>query len=132
MGSEGESSSSLHQTNVWPDPAVWGEQEVAFFKKSIGEYYCGLCKVAESVLQAICEGITANNPRLSKPLEAIVKSCNDSDDSLSESHTSILTLLGYQPGTRHKRGSKGFMRPLVAAHTDVGVITGEFSASKYV
>jgi len=123
MGSEAKSSSCLHQTNVWPDATVWGEKEVEFFKTSIGDYYCGLCKVAESVLQAICEGITANDPKLKKPLEAIVKPCNDSNKPLSESHTSILTLLGYQPGTRHKRGSKGFMKPLVAAHTDVGVIT---------
>jgi hypothetical protein len=41
----------------------------------------------------------------------------------STNHTSILTLLGYQPGSRHKKGSKAYMRPLVAAHTDVGVIT---------
>ena len=41
----------------------------------------------------------------------------------SKNHTSILTLLGYQYGNRHKKGSKGYMNPLVAAHTDVGVIT---------
>ncbi len=40
-----------------------------------------------------------------------------------KNHTSILTLLGYQPGSRHKRGSRGYMRPLVSAHTDVGVVT---------
>jgi len=93
MGSEAKSSSSLHQTNVWPDATVWGEEEVAFFKKSIEEYYCGLCKVAECVLQAICEGITANDPRSKTPLEAIMKTCNDSNKTI-QSHTSILTLLG--------------------------------------
>ena len=35
-------------------------------------------------------------------------------------HSSILTLLGYSPGSRHKRKDKP---PLVAPHTDVGVIT---------
>ena len=45
------------------------------------------------------------------------------DENETPHHTSILTLLGYQPGSRHKRGSKGYLRPLVSAHTDVGVIT---------
>jgi isopenicillin N synthase-like dioxygenase len=31
--------------------------------------------------------------------------------------------LGYQSGSRHKKGSKGYLNPLVAAHTDVGMIT---------
>jgi isopenicillin N synthase-like dioxygenase len=38
----------------------------------------------------------------------------------SVTHSSILTLLSYRPGTRHKRKEKP---PLVAPHTDVGVIT---------
>jgi isopenicillin N synthase-like dioxygenase len=39
-------------------------------------------------------------------------------------HTSILTLLGYRTGTRHKLTQKNRpAHPLVAAHTDVGVIT---------
>ena len=41
----------------------------------------------------------------------------------TNNHTSILTLLGYQFGSRHKKGGKGYLRPLVAAHTDVGMIT---------
>ena len=41
----------------------------------------------------------------------------------ASARTDVYTLLGYQYGSRHKKGSKGYMRPLVAAHTDVGVIT---------
>ena len=41
-------------------------------------------------------------------------------------NTSILTLLGYRTGSRHKKlnqKKKRTVHPLVAAHTDVGVIT---------
>ena len=47
----------------------------------------------------------------------------------SLAHSTILTLLGYRRGTRHKKpqatkkSSRKRMHPLVAAHTDVGVIT---------
>lgn len=41
----------------------------------------------------------------------------------ASARTDVYTLLGYQYGSRHKKGSKGYMRPLVAAHADVGVIT---------
>eukprot|EP00581_Thalassiosira_minuscula_P001178 CAMPEP_0183738332 /NCGR_PEP_ID=MMETSP0737-20130205/54269_1 /TAXON_ID=385413 /ORGANISM="Thalassiosira miniscula, Strain CCMP1093" /LENGTH=947 /DNA_ID=CAMNT_0025972843 /DNA_START=21 /DNA_END=2864 /DNA_ORIENTATION=+ len=55
--------------------------------------------------------------------DATTSSSSSSDSTTNNHHTSILTLLGYQPGSRHKRGSKGYLRPLVAAHTDVGAIT---------
>jgi len=40
----------------------------------------------------------------------------------SEAHSSILTLLGYTKGKRHNKQGKTY-RPLVAPHTDVGVVT---------
>jgi isopenicillin N synthase-like dioxygenase len=111
----GSSSSSLHQPNAWPSSEVWGAEEASFFISSIEEYFEHTRLAADCILTAICDGINANNADRARSIEVL--------SNQSKNHTSILTLLGYQYGSRHKKGSKGYMRPLVAAHTDVGVIT---------
>ena len=120
--------SSLHQPNVWPTATSW-DANAFTFKSAIEEYFNAICYAANCVLRAICDEINNSNKNISivesmKTLSELM----DADDSTgndkkSTNHTSILTLLGYQPGSRHKKGSKAYMRPLVAAHTDVGVIT---------
>lgn len=114
---EYDSSSPLHQPNTWPS-----EEYSSKFKHSIEEYFEQTCHAANCILKAICDGIKDDN--CSKSIQVLSESTNSTDnEEKNKSHTSILTLLGYQPGSRHKKGSKGYMRPLVSAHTDVGVIT---------
>ncbi|KAL7526605.1 hypothetical protein ACHAXR_005987 [Thalassiosira sp. AJA248-18] len=128
-GSNLHSLSSLHQPNAWPNDETWGHQKSTFFRSSVEEYFEGTCHAADCILDAICDGIIAENADISGCIQVLSKSskshhqldnCNDIKD---KNHTSILTLLSYQHGTRHKKGSKGYMRPLISAHTDVGVIT---------
>eukprot|EP00804_Cyclotella_cryptica_P004293 CCRYP_013500-RA/>CCRYP_013500-RA protein AED:0.00 eAED:0.00 QI:83/-1/1/1/-1/1/1/376/710 len=114
-----KSLSSLHQQNSWPKEDVW--REAPHFRSVIEEYYDNLRCAADSILAAICDGIIANNAELQKSMRVISEAQHDQQNT--ENHTSILTLLGYQPGSRHKKGSKGYLNPLVAAHTDVGMIT---------
>lgn len=58
------------------------------------------------------------HPDLESALQPLTK--NETNNGCFGQTSSILTLLGYCTGTRHKGKNKG---PLVAAHTDVGVIT---------
>ena len=109
--------SSLHQPNSWPNEETWDTQNATQFKSSVEEYFERTRHAADCILKAICDGIIANNPDISTSIKVLSESTNE------KNHTSILTLLGYQPGSRHKKGSKGYMKPLVSAHTDVGVIT---------
>jgi len=125
--------SSLHQPNTWPTEEVWGYESATVFRSAVEEYSERICHAADCILKAICDGITAEeNAEISSSLQLLSESSNnstirntingnESDDN--PHHTSILALLGYQTGSRHKKGSKGYMRPLVSAHTDVGVIT---------
>lgn len=117
--------SSLHQPNSWPSEDVWCE--ALLFRSVIEEYYDKLRCAANSILAAICDGVIAENAELQQSISVISKTAQEIEtkrDKLeTENHTSILTLLGYQPGSRHKKGSKGYLNPLVAAHTDVGMIT---------
>jgi isopenicillin N synthase-like dioxygenase len=55
------------------------------------------------------------DPTLKDVLQPLMRNVAETNET-----TSILTLLGYRPGSRHKGKHKS---PLVAAHTDVGVIT---------
>ena len=115
VGPESESSSSsLHQPNAWPSSEVWNDEDASFFISSIEEYFEQTRLAADKILTAICDGI-ANKSDNTRSIDVLYNQ--------SSNHTSILTLLGYQYGSRHKKGSKGYMRPLVAAHTDVGIIT---------
>ena len=117
--------SSLHQPNKWPTAEVWGYENASNFKSTIEAYFERTCHAADCILRAICDGIIDDNQNVSiAVLRESCKSGNDADEGdESKKHTSILTLLGYQSGSRHKRGSKGYMRPLISAHTDVGMIT---------
>jgi isopenicillin N synthase-like dioxygenase len=76
-------------------------------------------------VKALCDALRHSQPELVSSLTAL-GSIEEEKGSIA--HTSILTLLGYCKGTRHKDTGKTFnkkkrMHPLVAAHTDVGVIT---------
>lgn len=124
------SFSSLHQPNEWPTAACWDQDKALFFKSTVEEYFRTICKVADCTLRAICDGIIAENENtdIVESVRILFESSNtDMYDARqgkgSMNHTSILTLLGYQPGSRHKKGHRAYMRPLVSAHTDVGVIT---------
>lgn len=135
----GSSSSMLLQPNIWPSAEVWGEEACREFQEATERYYEAACQAANLVLQAICQGLLEKYPQLESSLAPLLEESLSSSASSSTSHhhdlssddattdpsqptqtTSILTLLGYRTGTRHKGKNKG---PLVAAHTDVGVIT---------
>jgi isopenicillin N synthase-like dioxygenase len=104
VGSE-TGESSLHAPNVWPpDDQQW--EHATGFQDAMTAYYQQSCRVANMVVQAITDALSETQ---------VVFPQNDNDNAPG---TSILTLLGYRVGARHKRG-----QPLVAAHTDVGVIT---------
>jgi len=86
--------------NVWPSD--WEACED--FRTCMETYFAQACQVSETILQAIWDALQVNR---------VV----DSTNTKEASH--ILTLLSYGVTSRHSK-SKG---PLVAAHTDVGVIT---------
>lgn len=141
--------SSLHQPNVWPTAnstlghtwttdegsvemkkLCWDDANAFNFKSAIEEYFNAICYAANCVLRAICDEINNSNKNVSivESVKSLSELMNNDDSTGNDkksttNHTSILTLLGYQPGSRHKKGSKAYMRPLVSAHTDVGVIT---------
>ena len=113
----GETSSPLLRPNVWPPEDVWDTESSKEFHATIEKYYDGACLAANAVVRAICDGLTRNEADLASSLDPIFM-------KESIAHTSILTLLGYRKGTRHKKTQKKrVLHPLVAAHTDVGVIT---------
>eukprot|EP00980_Cylindrotheca_fusiformis_P020722 scaffold7738_cov133-Cylindrotheca_fusiformis.AAC.31 len=109
--------SPLFSPNAWPSSEVWDEDSCSIFQSNVQAYYDQLCLVAHAIVRAICDGIVRQRPALAPSLQAVSRK-----ESLD--HTSILTLLGYRTGTRHKRTQKKrHVHPLVASHTDVGVIT---------
>jgi isopenicillin N synthase-like dioxygenase len=109
--------SPLLRPNVWPSKKIWDDESCKSFQMAVQNFYDQICRVAHAILRAICDGIIIQKPELASSLSDIVtRDCLD--------HTSILTLLGYRKGTRHKKTQKKrHVHPLVAAHTDVGVIT---------
>lgn len=104
-----KANSALLQPNVWPDEWDMGSD----FREIIQSFYQEICQTADIVVQAICEGLITKNPELQASLEPLLQRDG-------KTTTSILTLLGYRVGSRHRGKNKG---PLVAAHTDVGVVT---------
>jgi len=114
---------TLLQPNIWPNPSEW--DQAIDFQTTTEKYYRSMCKAANLILSTVCRGLVKKHPELETSLRALHQPSTTSPDDSDESDglqqtTSILTLLGYRDGTRHKGKNKG---PLVAAHTDVGVIT---------
>ena len=121
IGASGEElggdSSPLLRPNVWPPAEAWDHESATEFQSTVEEYYEKACSAANTILRAICDGLVLQNPDLADSLSPF-------SNATTLSHSSILTLLGYRKGTRHKKTQKKrFIHPLVAAHTDVGVIT---------
>jgi len=122
-------TSALLQPNIWPSSSIrknneliWNKEDAIEFQSSIETYYQEMCLVAQGIVSAICDGIDEE----AQAAKQLISTLHNKSSSLSKmlknsiSHTSILTLLGYRKGARHQ-GKHA--RPLVAAHTDVGVIT---------
>lgn len=119
-------SSSLLRPNVWPVPSndQWDAQLCHDFQSTLEAYYDQICAAANAIVRALCDGLISEHPALAPSLLEAFSSIQDEDDHQNLAHTSILTLLGYRAGTRHKKTQKKrLVHPLVAAHTDVGVIT---------
>jgi isopenicillin N synthase-like dioxygenase len=107
----------LLQPNIWPSREIW---DLAIsFQSAVEEYYEAACSSVKGVVEAICDGLLCNHPDLLDSLRPLMM-LPSKGDLVSDQTTTILTLLGYRVGTRHKGKNRG---PLVAAHTDVGVIT---------
>jgi len=121
--------SSLLQPNIWPTAETWDGTSALSFQTTLEEYYREACRAANSVVAAICSAVLRRHPELERSvgvLSSLVAGDGSSSSASSSSNlesTSILTLLGYTMGTRHKKKGKKQISPLVAAHTDVGVIT---------
>ena len=138
-----EGPSSLLSDNVWPCPSIspeWDDTTCNDFRATLEVYYDKVCSAANKILRAICDALVLEYPDLRISLEPLTSSTMsslevESEKSEEEDHTgektlahntSILTLLGYRTGSRHKKlnqKKKRTVHPLVAAHTDVGVIT---------
>lgn len=136
-------SSSLLQENVWPRPSLskeWDEATCNDFQSTLEDYYDRVCCAANEILRAICDGLLLEYPELRRSLEPLSSSSSARQNGENSGtsggghiaekslvhNTSILTLLGYRTGSRHKKlqqKKKKTIHPLVAAHTDVGVIT---------
>lgn len=136
IGPESSTASSLLQPNIWPTPLEdWDAEICQEFRSVVEAYYDQVCVAANCIVQCICDALSSENKDLAAPL-GFLSSSSAADSPVEQSNgkegtglahkTSILTLLGYQTGSRHKKKhhkKKRSVHPLVAAHTDVGVIT---------
>jgi len=104
----GDAGSPLLRPNSWPSADAWGKDQACSFRQAIGAYFVAMETVAGAVVNAITDAVIDLHPDLDRPLSTL----------RGASGSSILTCLGYKHGARHNRA-----RPLVAPHTDVGVIT---------
>lgn len=116
------SSSPLHRPNVWPNSEEW--PMAPEFQSTIESYYSEVCGSASAIVQAIGDGLVLRNPELYRPLNVIMEGKGAQDGQIErqrlQQHSSILTLLGYRTGSRHKKTQKKrYIHPLVASHTDV-------------
>jgi isopenicillin N synthase-like dioxygenase len=137
IGPESSSaSSSLLQPNIWPTSSEqWGEKTNHEFRLTLEAYYNSVCVAANAIVQCICDAVLLEDEGLEQSLDILSSSPEhslslpsiDNHQSTGLAHkSSILTLLGYQTGSRHKRKhhkKERVVHPLVASHTDVGVIT---------
>ena len=117
--SSATTNSSLLSPNIWPQDWEFSEK----FQSIMEQYYEEMDRASRAIVQALCHGLIQHNADLKTVLEPFVRlSRPDQDRTLTTPcmTSSILTLLGYRVGSRHKGKNKG---PLVAAHTDVAVIT---------
>jgi isopenicillin N synthase-like dioxygenase len=121
VGPSAAEHSPLLRPNVWPSSDSWSHEAASSFRSHVESYYQVSCTAAHAIVRAVCDGIRADRPDLAESVR-VLSSVNETaySGSTGPCHTSILTLLGYRTGTRHKRMQK---EPLVAPHTDVGVIT---------
>jgi len=126
LSGEGAAAShGLGQDNVWPGDREWGSAKAAaFFKQSMETYYNELERVGQLILATLGEGMEQCADVPLANLRAL-DHANQGDDTAS-----ILTLLGYGTGKKRGRNKKtkknkraSNCRPLVAEHTDVGIIT---------
>jgi isopenicillin N synthase-like dioxygenase len=139
----------LWQPNVWPQEDDWGHAET--FRDTLERYYSAICPIAVNIVQVICKGLVESHPELATSLAPLLSNAQSTRSSLSSptaetwqddlqplhksalDHSSILTLLAYSPRkkptnqqSRKKNKTKASKRveyPLVAPHTDVGIIT---------
>jgi len=111
---KGYQMSTLHQPNLWPSSHVWEDGISHQFQRCLENYYRDICFVAHKIVDILCEAILVERPSLANALKSLTKI------SSTEDHSSILTVLNYSKGARHQGYNS---KPLVAAHTDVGVIT---------
>lgn len=111
----GKSSSSLHQSNAWPDSNLWPEYADQF-RLHVTQYYDRLRVIGTHILHMILDGMKQHG------YAENAKQIGGSNETAAAT-TDILTLLGYKGKKKNARKKNKEPRPLVAAHTDVGVIT---------
>lgn len=115
MGNDGQHGPE-HQPNAWPSAGAWAPAAAAEFKAALEAYYAAACDVGRAVLAALADELAAKSTTgTSSGLVKLIQA----EATPGSAQTSILTLLGYTP--KRKKRRKGELRPLVAAHTDVGV-----------
>ena len=104
----GRGESALLAPNVWPQ---WNQSQK--FQSALQNYYQVANHTAQAVVRAISDAMLVHHPELKNSISVF-------QNPNVVANTSILTLLGYRVGSRHKRKPQ---TPLIAPHTDVGVIT---------
>ena len=105
--------SSSKYPNIWPSSDLWKDAET--FEAQISAYYQQCSIMTHSILTAVGDMLHFMEGK--EELKQLLLKQQDQDPN------HILTLLGYQVGSRHKAGTKAYNNPLVAAHTDVGLLT---------
>eukprot|EP00559_Dactyliosolen_fragilissimus_P008677 CAMPEP_0184872340 /NCGR_PEP_ID=MMETSP0580-20130426/41234_1 /TAXON_ID=1118495 /ORGANISM="Dactyliosolen fragilissimus" /LENGTH=500 /DNA_ID=CAMNT_0027375127 /DNA_START=474 /DNA_END=1976 /DNA_ORIENTATION=- len=117
--------------NIYPTTASWNDKEASAFQSILEQYFQECDHAANAIVRAICDGMVALDCKLEQPLRPLCSptpqtqhhtntNTNHNLTTNITNTTSILTLLGYRKGARHHGKCN---RPLVAPHTDVGVIT---------
>jgi len=114
-------NNSLLQPNVWPRGEDWNQ--AVEFQETIQHYYSQIASASNAIVSAICHALIQQHVELEPSLRPLMSRWSGSDnDNTPNNDSSILTLLGYRTGARHRQGKKKQF-PLVAAHTDVGMVT---------
>ena len=136
-----------HGENAWPSVEQWGPAATEF-RRAVEAYYQELERVGRTILEVIVAGLRKANVTGSESCAKILLTRNgnanrnskNNDDGSETATASILTLLGYgrrddgeimrglaRNGSancnKKKKKRRRGQRPLIAAHTDVGVVT---------